>query len=132
MAMNLNPAGSEVSSYIKKCKAMCLHLPLLSLLIMSHSLNEKQSQLLQECLSMAQELKCHADADRRFLDLEETLSDDAATVAVLEALWKEVLAARRSATYWQQISDVERSLTDNLASNHVQLQQNYLRLLQEQ
>lgn len=99
---------------------------------MSHSLTEKQSQLLQECLTMAQTLGTHADADRRFLDLEETLSDDAATIAVLEALWKEVLAARRSANYWEQISDVERSLTENLASNHFQLKQNYLRLLQEQ
>ena len=99
---------------------------------MSYSLTEKQSDLLQECLSMAQNIQSHADADRRFLDLEETLSDDAATVAVLEALWKEVLAARRSALYWQQISDVERALTEKMAGNHFQLQQNYLRLMQEQ
>lgn len=99
---------------------------------MSYSLTEKQSQLLKECLSMAHDLGSHADADRRFLDLEETLPDDAATVAVLEALWQEVLAARRSATYWQQISDVERSMTEKLADNHFQLQQNYLRLMQEQ
>jgi len=99
---------------------------------MSYSLNEKQAELLEDCLSMAQDLGSHADADRRFLDLEETLSDDAATVAVLNALWKEVLAARRSATYWQQISDVERSMTEKLANTHFQLQQNYLRLMQEQ
>lgn len=99
---------------------------------MSYSLTEKQSQLLNECLSMAQDLNSHSDADRRFLDLEETLPNDPATMVVVQALWREVLAARRSATYWEQISDVERSMTESLASNHFQLQQNYLRLMQEQ
>jgi len=81
---------------------------------------------------MAQDLALHPDAERRFLDLEETLPDDPPTVEVLETLWREVLAARRSALYWQQVSDVERSLTEKLADNHFQLQQNYLRLMQEQ
>ncbi|MDX2232833.1 MAG: hypothetical protein NW220_24595 [Leptolyngbyaceae cyanobacterium bins.349] len=99
---------------------------------MSYSLTEKQSELLKECLAMAQDLQSHADADRRFLDLEETLSSAPAALAVVEALWKEVLAARRAATYWEQISDVERSMTEKLADNHFQLQQNYLRLMQEQ
>ncbi len=81
---------------------------------------------------MAQDLALHPDAERRFLDLEETLADDPPTVEVLETLWREVLAARRSALYWQQVSDVERSLTEKLADNHFQLQQNYLRLMQEQ
>ncbi|MBF2028240.1 MAG: hypothetical protein IGS48_15985 [Oscillatoriales cyanobacterium C42_A2020_001] len=99
---------------------------------MSYSLNQKQAELLQECLSMTHELGLHADADRRFLDLEESLSDHAATTEIMEALWKELLAARRAALYWQQISDVERSMSEKLADNHFQLQQNYLRLMQEQ
>lgn len=99
---------------------------------MSYSLTEKQSELLKACLSLAQDLQSHADADRHFLDLEESLTDDAAKTAVLTALWQEVLAARRSAIFWQQISDVERSMTEKMADNHFQLQQNYLRLMQEQ
>ncbi|EKQ70897.1 formylmethanofuran dehydrogenase, subunit B [Leptolyngbyaceae cyanobacterium JSC-12] len=99
---------------------------------MSYSLTQTQSEILQECLEMAQDLALHPDAERRFLDLEETLPDDPPTVEVLETLWREVLAARRSALYWQQVSDVERSLTEKLADNHFQLQQNYLRLMQEQ
>jgi len=99
---------------------------------MSHSLTPAQSELLKECLSLSQDLPSHADADRRFLDLEESLAGDPATLAVLEAVWRELLAARRAAIYWNQISDVERSMTDKLADNHFQLQQNYLRLMQEQ
>lgn len=95
-------------------------------------MSEKQLELLQECLSMAHDLETHAAADRRFLDLLDTLSADPATEKVVEGLWREVLAARRSALYWQQISDVERLMTEKLADNHFQLQQNYLRLMQEQ
>ncbi len=99
---------------------------------MSYSLTENQSHLLDECLAMAQDVKLHPDADRRFLDLEASLQGEADTAAVLQAMWKEVLAARRSAMYWQQVSDIERSMTEKLADNHLQLRQNYLRLMQEQ
>lgn len=99
---------------------------------MSHSLTEKQSKLLSECLLMAQDLAQHADAERCFLDLEETLSGDAATTEVLATLWKELLAVRRSATFWQQISNVEKAMSEKLADSHIQLQQNYMRLVQEQ
>lgn len=80
---------------------------------------------------MAQDPKQKADADRRFLDLEESLSADPATNQVLHTLWKELVTARRSGAFWQQISDVERTMTERLADSHIQLQQNYLRLVQE-
>ncbi|MDX2242301.1 MAG: hypothetical protein NW224_16575 [Leptolyngbyaceae cyanobacterium bins.302] len=99
---------------------------------MSYSLTEKQAQLLKECVALAQDIESHADADRRFLDLEETLAHDPATAEIVGALWRELLSARRSAAFWQQISDVERSMSEKLADNHFQLQQNYLRLMQEQ
>lgn len=99
---------------------------------MSYSLTEKQTQLLNECVVMSQDLESHADADRCFLDLEETLADNPATVEIVGVLWRELLAARRSAAFWHQISDVERSMSEKLADNHFHLQQNYLRLMQEQ
>lgn len=99
---------------------------------MSHSLNQKQANLLKECLTLTQEIDHHADAEHRFLDLKESLSGNADTIAVLEAVWKEALAARRSAAFWQQISDVERTMSEKLADNNIQIQQNYLRLMQEQ
>ena len=99
---------------------------------MSHSLNEKQADLLKECLALAQDLDRHSDADRTFLDLAETLAGDAAAIAVLKSVWKELLVARRSAAFWQQISDVERTMSEKLVDNNIQIQQNYLRLVQEQ
>lgn len=99
---------------------------------MSHSLNQKQADLLKECLTLAQDLDRHADVDRQFLDLTEILADKAEAIAVLEAVWKELLLARRSSAFWQQISDVERTMSEKLADNNIQLQQNYLRLMQEQ
>ncbi len=80
---------------------------------------------------MAQDPTQKADAERRFLDLEETLTADPATAEVLQALWQELVTARRSGAFWQQISDVERTMTERLADSHIQLQQNYLRLVQE-
>ena len=99
---------------------------------MPYSLTPKQTALLQECLSLAQDVTCHADAERLFLDLEAELSADEATREVLTELWKNVLAARRSAAFWEQISDVEKNMSEQLASSHLQLRQNYLRLMQEQ
>jgi hypothetical protein len=99
---------------------------------MPQALTQKQVAQLQECLDQAQEVNQHDRANQIFSELRATLPQDAATVEVLNALWKEVLAARRSAIFWQELSDVEKDLSDRLAENHVQLHRNYLRLMQEQ
>ncbi len=80
---------------------------------------------------MAKDPTRHADAERKFLDLEESITGDAATTELVAILWKEVLAARRAEAFWQQISDVERTMTERITDDHFQLQQNYLRLMQE-
>lgn len=87
---------------------------------------------LQDCLSLAQDPALHQAANEAFTQLRQTLEADADVTEVLEALWSEVLSARRSAAFWQQLSNVEKEMSDRLAQNHVQLQQNYLRLMQEQ
>lgn len=99
---------------------------------MTHSLNQHQLDLLKDCLALALNPKSHAEADRQFLDLQESLETDAATSEVLQKLWREVLTARRSAAFWEQLSDVEKSMSEGLATDHLRLQQNYLRLIQEQ
>lgn len=99
---------------------------------MTHSLSQDQAELLQNCLSLAANPKSHADAKRQFLDLQGSLNTDTATLEVLQKLWQEVLAARRSAAFWEQLSDVEKAMSDGLANDHLRLQQNYLRLVQEQ
>jgi hypothetical protein len=99
---------------------------------MPHSLTEKQSALLHECLAMAQDVKQHADAERHFLDLEESLAADAGQSEVLTRLWKEILAARRSEAFWERMNHAEQTLSDRLTESHIQLKQNYLRLVEEQ
>ncbi|MGA1475088.1 MAG: hypothetical protein ACO4AI_07970 [Prochlorothrix sp.] len=64
------------------------------------------------------------------IDRPELTGDEAAEALAL--LWQELIRARRSAILWQQSCDLERGLTDRIAESHVQLQQNYMRLIQEQ
>jgi hypothetical protein len=99
---------------------------------MNHSLSQNQVELLKDCLALASNPKTQTEADRQFLDLQDSLNPDAATSEVLQKLWAEVLAARRSAMFWEKLSDAERAVSDGLADNHLRLQQNYLRLVQEQ
>jgi hypothetical protein len=99
---------------------------------MTLSLNENQTAQLQSCLNLALNPKSHGEADRQFLALQADLQTNPATLDVLQRLWKEVLSARRSARFWEQMSDVEKSMSEGLASDHLRLQQNYLRLIQEQ
>ena len=99
--------------------------------IMTQSLTPNQADLLRQCLLLSQNLDQHGAARDRFAQLRETVTNDA-SLAVLDALWEEVLAARRSAVFWEQVSDIEKTMSERLADTHFQLQQNYLRLMQEQ
>ncbi|GAB4339356.1 MAG: hypothetical protein OHK0047_30140 [Leptolyngbyaceae cyanobacterium] len=99
---------------------------------MNHSLSQNQVNLLKDCLALALDPKTQAEADRQFLELQDSLNMDAATSEVLQKLWAEVLAARRSAAFWERLSDAEKAMSDGLADDHLRLQQNYLRLVQEQ
>ncbi|KGF72723.1 hypothetical protein DO97_05070 [Neosynechococcus sphagnicola sy1] len=88
---------------------------------------------LQTCLSLAQEVSQHSQASIAFKQLQQQLGTDTPRVAeLLEVLWREVLAARRSAEFWQQVSNVEKEISERMAASHLQLQRNYLRLMQEQ
>jgi len=91
------------------------------------------NESLHECIELAKDPKAHRAADEAFAAIKGALSDAPDdTLEVVEKLWQELLTARRSAAFWEQISDVERAMTERLAADHFQLKQNYLRLLQEQ
>jgi len=88
---------------------------------------------LKACLALSQDVAAHEQATEQFQQLRETIATDSAQAQeVLDQLWFELLRARRSALFWQKTSDVERELTERMAASHLQLQQNYLRLVQEQ
>lgn len=94
-------------------------------------LTSAQSSQLQQCLELARDINQHQAAIAQFTELRNSIVQDEAAKALIDGIWAEVLAARRSSAFWQQMSDVEKDVSERLAQNHVQLQQNYLRLMQE-
>ncbi|MDG2616604.1 hypothetical protein P7L53_10145 [Thermoleptolyngbya sichuanensis XZ-Cy5] len=100
---------------------------------MTYASSDSMTQALAECIALLQDLQTHAAANDAFDQLKAQIAESNPAMAnLLEILWREAVAGRRSAAFWQQICDVERDLTENLSANHFQLQQNYLRLMQEQ
>ncbi len=94
-------------------------------------LTSAETAKLQECLELARDITQHQAAIAQFTQLRDSIVHDDAAKALIDGIWAEVLAARRSSAFWQQMSDVEKDVSERLAQNHVQLQQNYLRLMQE-
>ncbi|MBW4657506.1 MAG: hypothetical protein KME15_02435 [Drouetiella hepatica Uher 2000/2452] len=86
----------------------------------------------QACLALAPDVTRHLEAHQLFAELQSSLAIENPLAAELLALaWKDVIAARRSAAFWEQISDVERDMSEQMVATHTNLQQNYLRLMQE-
>lgn len=100
---------------------------------MSESVTETAVHTLQDCLALAGDLRQHPHANQVFTDLQQRLaSENPLAAEMLGLVWQEMMSARRSATFWERICDVEREMTEKMAASHLQLQQNYLRLMQEQ
>jgi len=90
-------------------------------------------ETLTECIELAKDPKAHGEAEQAFAEVKHDLEGASSeTLAVVDHLWQELLTARRSAAFWEQISNVERSMTEKIAADHFQLKRNYLRLMQEQ
>ena len=101
--------------------------------MIKQSLSQNQLVQLQECLSLVQDVAHHEEAGKQFAALRDRVAAENPLAAeMLALLWDEVLAARRSATFWREISDVEKQLSERIAQSHLQLRQNYLRLMEEQ
>lgn len=91
------------------------------------------TEQLQACLSLAHDVSTHSDAEDRYTRLRDRLVEENSDVAVvMDLMWKEILSSRRSAFFWEEMCNVEQRLTERMAESHVQLRQNYLRLMQEQ
>jgi predicted metalloprotease with PDZ domain len=98
----------------------------------SDKANEAIAQL-QACLALTPDLAQHAKAKEQFAALKAQLTTDSPIAAeLLELAWNEVIAARRSAAFWEQISDAEKNMSDKVGESLLNLQQNHLRLIQEQ
>ncbi|WP_448562261.1 hypothetical protein [Trichothermofontia sp.] len=91
------------------------------------------AEALQTCLSLAADLEQRAAAEVAFEQLRDCVSGDReAASELMNLLWKELLAARHSASFWRKVADVEKEISERLAASHAQLQQNHIRLIQEQ
>ncbi len=100
---------------------------------MTQSSSQNPVTQLKKCLSLAQEVATHAEANQAFEQLRASVDAETPLAAeLLDLLWQEVIAARRSALFWHQMCDVEKELSDRMIDNMAQLRRNYLRLMQEQ
>lgn len=88
---------------------------------------------LKHCIALAQEISTHAEAKQAFEQLKAQLVEqNPQAAALVEMLWNEAIAARRSSAFWEQLSSMERGLAERLVEDHANLKQNYMRLVQEQ
>jgi len=64
--------------------------------------------------------------------LKQIETDSPNAAPLLNRLWKEYVSAQRSATFFESLSDAEKDLSDKMSESTIQLQRNYMRLIQEQ
>lgn len=89
--------------------------------------------VLKGAIALAQDVKTHPQAQEQFEELYAQLAEENQAMAdLLQQLWKEYITLQRSATFWQSMSDAEKELSQKMTESNLQLQQNYLRLVQEQ
>lgn len=99
---------------------------------MTHSLTQNQLAQLKDCFSLAQNPATQEAARQTMAQLLSEIEPNTTAAEVIDALWNELLTARRSTIFWEQISDAEKEMGDRLTQDNIRLQQNYLRLMQEQ
>ncbi|MBD1873616.1 hypothetical protein H6F75_08985 [Nodosilinea sp. FACHB-131] len=91
------------------------------------------STRLQTAITLAKEVQQHPEAHQAFQEVVGELKTESPIAAeLLGQLWQEYIGTQRSSQFWEQLSDVEKNLSDRLSQSHIQLKQNYLRLIQEQ
>lgn len=91
--------------------------------------------VLQRCLDLAKDPKTTALADETYHQLRDRLQIEGTNdqiLRLLDLLWESNRSSQRAAAMWQHMCHTEQQLTDQMAESHVQLHQNYLRLIQEQ
>ncbi|MGE5658441.1 MAG: hypothetical protein ACM37W_17710 [Actinomycetota bacterium] len=87
---------------------------------------------LKKCLMLAQDITTHIEANRAFEQMCNIIdAENPMAAQLLEMLWQEVIAARRAAVFWQQMSEVEKDMANKMMENMTEMRQNYLRLMQE-
>jgi hypothetical protein len=100
---------------------------------MTNVVSPLPTETLQTAIKLAQDVNTQDQAHATFNALYADLSGkDPETAAMMQSLWREYVASRRSVTFWQELCQVEKHLSERITESHIQLRQNYLRLMQEQ
>lgn len=100
---------------------------------MKSTVSPSPTETLQAAIRLAQSVNSHQAAQATFEQLHQTLEAENPPVAdLLALLWREYLGSQRSATFWQELCQVEKHLSERLSESHLQLKQSYQRLMQEQ
>ncbi|HEY9889680.1 MAG TPA: hypothetical protein V6D02_14840 [Candidatus Obscuribacterales bacterium] len=100
---------------------------------MTKTLSQTPVDALTAAIALAQDPRTQAEAHRCFNDLCETVRVENPQMAtLLQMLWREYVTTQRSAVFWQELCQVEKHLSERITESHIQLKQNYLRLMQEQ
>ncbi|WP_287129286.1 hypothetical protein [Candidatus Cyanaurora vandensis] len=79
-----------------------------------HDLNREQAQLVFQQL------------------LEAARAEGPQGTQLSQLLWDELWRTQRSLQFWRSLGEAEGELSKALSDQHIRLQQNYLRLMQEQ
>jgi hypothetical protein len=99
---------------------------------MTYPLAQSSVKDLREVLELLQDPANQGEATQKFAALVEKVTQTPEMAEFLTVMWSELVSARRSSAFWEQLSDVEKNMSDQLVASNIQLQQNYLRLVQEQ
>lgn len=84
-------------------------------------------------MKLAQSASTQNDAHAVFNQLyEDVRYANPELATMLQMLWREYVASQRSVAFWQELCQVEKHLSERITENHLQLRQNYQRLIQEQ
>ncbi|NET38112.1 MAG: hypothetical protein F6K19_39955 [Cyanothece sp. SIO1E1] len=100
---------------------------------MTQVLAQNQVAQLKQCLSLARDVSSSQSVNQTFEVLKNNVAIAHPEAAeMMQLLWQEVLSARRSATFWQEVCNIEKQLSEQITENHQQLKQNHMRLMQKQ
>ena len=88
---------------------------------------------LSGAIALTKEGNSMTEATSQFEALLAQVEADSPTGApLLKLLWDDYFSVLRSAAFWLVMSDAEKDLSDKMSATHIQLKQNYMRLIQEQ
>ena len=100
---------------------------------MNKTVTQAPVQALEAAIRLAHNAETQREAHTTFGELYEDLRGQNPELAtLLQMLWREYITSQRSVAFWQELCQVEKHLSERITENHLQLRQNYLRLMQEQ